>query len=130
MEDIVTRTSHETDQETEEEIATETGTGTGLLRGEKIDLETDLRKEEKIDPGSGAETGPETDRGTNLEIVTATGPETAAGTGGGAGLETGIQGETIATRNQNTTAEDPQVTRSMLFMYLNLKLTILLLECN
>merc|ERR1712079_672304 len=104
------------------------------MRGEKTDLETDLEtalwKEEKIDPGRGAETGPETGRGTNLEIVTETGPETAAGTGGGAGLEieTGICGETIATRNQNTTAGDPQVTRSML--YLNLKLTILLLECN
>ena len=130
MEDIVTRTSHETDQETEEEIATEIGTGSGPLRGEKIDLETALRKEEKIDPGSGEETGLETGRGTSLESVTATGPETVAGRDGGAGLETGIRGETIATRNQNTTAEDPQVTRSMLFMYLNLKLTILLLECN
>ena len=120
MEDLVTRTSPEIDQETEEEIATETGTGSGPLRGGKIDLETDLRKEEKIDPGSGAETGPGSGRGTNLESVTATGPETAAGTGGGAGLETGIRGETIATRNQNTTVEDPQVTRSMLFVYLNL----------
>merc|ERR1711876_52824 len=128
MEDIMTRTSHEIDQETEEEIATETGTGSGPLRGEKTDLETALWKEEKTDPGRGAENGPETGRGTNLEIITATGPETAAGTGGGAGLEIGICGETIATRNQNTTAGDPQVTRSML--YLNLKLTILILECN